>query len=178
MAGIASIARGGSVGYPVRVLIARKGDMTFENLLRRLRCKRCRAVKPAPVYLVAGHHRTRRGDPDADWSIALAPPCSFVARGAGGELHRPRPMVGSKHTARGHVLDSFRAFSRPFLGASYGQRCVSIARSTAACFLSLADERHSLGLRIRSASSPRSKLRARPRSPEASPRHRDSECRT
>jgi hypothetical protein len=74
MAGIASIARGGSVGYPVRVLIARKGDMTFENLLRRLRCKRCRAVKPAPVYLVAGHHRTRRGGPDADWSIALAPP--------------------------------------------------------------------------------------------------------
>ena len=73
MAGIASIARGGSVGYPVRVLIARKGDMTFENLLRRLRCKRCRAVKPAPVYLVAGHHRTRRGGPDADWSIALAP---------------------------------------------------------------------------------------------------------
>ena len=74
MAGIASIARGGSVGYPVRVLIARKGDMTFENLLRRLRCKRCRAVKPAPVYLVAGHHRARRGGPDADWSIALGPP--------------------------------------------------------------------------------------------------------
>jgi hypothetical protein len=122
MAGIASIARGGSVGYPVRVLIARKGDMTFENLLRRLRCKRCRAVKPAPVYLVAGHHRTRRGGPDADWSIALAPPCSFVARGAGGELHRPRPMLGSKHTARRHVLDSFRgsppAISRSVLWAA------------------------------------------------------------
>jgi hypothetical protein len=39
-----------------------------------LRCKRCHAVKPAPVYLVAGHHRTARGGPDADWSIELAPP--------------------------------------------------------------------------------------------------------
>jgi hypothetical protein len=66
--------RGGSVGYPVRLLIQRQGDMTFENLLRRLRCKRCHAVKPAPVYLVAGHHRTARGGPDADWSIELAPP--------------------------------------------------------------------------------------------------------
>jgi hypothetical protein len=61
-------------GYPVRLLIQRQGDMTFENLLRRLRCKRCHAVKPAPVYLVAGHHRTARGGPDADWSIELAPP--------------------------------------------------------------------------------------------------------
>jgi hypothetical protein len=65
---------GGSVGYPVRLLIQRQGDMTFENLLRRLRCKRCHAVKPAPVYLVAGHHRTARGGPDADWSLELAPP--------------------------------------------------------------------------------------------------------
>jgi hypothetical protein len=66
--------RGGSVGYPVRLLVERQGDMTFENLLRRLRCKRCRGVKPAPVYLVAGHHRTARGGPDADWSIELVPP--------------------------------------------------------------------------------------------------------
>jgi hypothetical protein len=50
--------RGGSVGYPVRLLIKRQGDITFENLLGHLRCKRCRGVKPAPVYLVAGHHRT------------------------------------------------------------------------------------------------------------------------
>jgi len=40
----------------LRLLIERHGDMTFENLLRSLRCKRCRAVKPAPVYLIAGHH--------------------------------------------------------------------------------------------------------------------------
>jgi hypothetical protein len=65
---------GGSVGYPVRLLIKRQGDMTLENLLRRLRCKRCRATKPAPGYLVAGHHRTARGGPDADWSLELVPP--------------------------------------------------------------------------------------------------------
>jgi hypothetical protein len=67
--------QGGSVGYPVRLLIARQGDMTFENFLRRrLRCKRCRAVKPAPVYLVTGHHRTACGGPDPDWSIELRRP--------------------------------------------------------------------------------------------------------
>jgi hypothetical protein len=66
--------RGGSVLYPVRLLIKSQGDMTFENLLRRLRCKRCRAVKPAPVYLVAGHHRTASGGPDPDWSLELVPP--------------------------------------------------------------------------------------------------------
>ncbi len=57
---------GGSVGYPVRLLIKRKGDMTFENLVKRLRCRRCGRSKPAPVYLVAGHHRTEQFGPDAD----------------------------------------------------------------------------------------------------------------
>jgi hypothetical protein len=40
--------RGGSVALPMRLLIKRQGDMTFENLLRRLRCKRCGAAKPRP----------------------------------------------------------------------------------------------------------------------------------
>jgi hypothetical protein len=65
---------GGSVGYPVRLLIKRKGDMTFESFLSRLRCKRCGRPRPAPVYLVAGHHRTARYGPDPDWSIELVPP--------------------------------------------------------------------------------------------------------
>jgi hypothetical protein len=66
--------RGGTVLSPVRLLIKRQGDMTFEALLRRLRCKRCRGVNPAPVYLVAGHHRTDCRGPDPDWSIELVPP--------------------------------------------------------------------------------------------------------
>jgi hypothetical protein len=65
---------GGSVGYPVRLLMKRKGDMTFENLLLRLRCKRCGRARPAPVYLVAGHHRTARYGPEADWALELVPP--------------------------------------------------------------------------------------------------------
>jgi hypothetical protein len=69
--------RGGSVLYPVRLLIKSQGDMTFENLPRRLRCKRCRAVKPPSVYLVAGHHRTASGGPDPDWSIELVPPAEL-----------------------------------------------------------------------------------------------------
>jgi hypothetical protein len=65
---------GASVEYPLRLLMKRKGDMTFESLLKRLRCKRCRRSMPAPVYLVAGHHRTARFGPDADWAVELVPP--------------------------------------------------------------------------------------------------------
>jgi hypothetical protein len=66
--------RSGSVLYPVRLLIKRHGDMTVENLLRRLRCKRCYEVKAAPVYLVAGHHRTACRGPDPNWAVELVPP--------------------------------------------------------------------------------------------------------
>jgi hypothetical protein len=54
---------GGSAGLPVRLLIQRRGDITFEAMLKRLRCKRCGKGNPAPVYLVAGHHRTARYGP-------------------------------------------------------------------------------------------------------------------
>jgi hypothetical protein len=47
----------------VRLLIQRRGDITFEAMLKRLRCKRCGKGNPAPVYLVAGHHRTARYGP-------------------------------------------------------------------------------------------------------------------
>lgn len=51
--------RGGSVGYPVRLLIKREGDMTFENL-RRLRCRRCQAVKPASSFDLVRLRLTQR----------------------------------------------------------------------------------------------------------------------
>jgi hypothetical protein len=66
--------RGGSVLNPVKLLIKRQGDMTFENLLHRMRCKRCRAAKLAPIFLVAGHHRTGCGGPNPDWANELVPP--------------------------------------------------------------------------------------------------------
>ena len=78
------------MAYPVRLLMKRNGDMTFENLLRRLRCKRCQAVKPAPVYLVAGHHRTARGGPDPDWAIepgAARDPARMICAKARLEPH-------------------------------------------------------------------------------------------
>jgi hypothetical protein len=65
---------GRSAGLPVRLLIRRGGDITFEALLKRLRCKRCGKRNPAPVYLVAGHHRTTRYGPAADWAVELVPP--------------------------------------------------------------------------------------------------------
>jgi hypothetical protein len=58
----------------VRLLMQRRGDITFETLLKRLRCKRCGKSKPAPVYLVAGHHRTAGNGPTADWAVELVPP--------------------------------------------------------------------------------------------------------
>jgi hypothetical protein len=78
----------GSVGYPVRLLLKRSGDITFENLLKRLRCKRCRRFKPAPVYLVAGHHRMARHGPDADWSVELVPPPELKPK-------PPAPVAGA-----------------------------------------------------------------------------------
>ena len=37
---------GGSAGLPVRLLIQRGGDITFGDLLKRLRCKRCGKAQP------------------------------------------------------------------------------------------------------------------------------------
>ena len=39
---------------PVRMLL-QKGDRTFANAVRALRCKSCNG-KPAPAYLVHGHN--------------------------------------------------------------------------------------------------------------------------
>lgn len=57
--------------YPMRLLTINWGDRTFEEVLTRLRCKRCGA-KPAPVYLRAGHREHCWGAPP-DWAIELVP---------------------------------------------------------------------------------------------------------
>ena len=70
--------KGRSSHPPIRMLRAQHGNPTFAELLRRLRCQRCRRP-PAPVYLVAGFHRSRCGGPAADWAIELIePPRPFV----------------------------------------------------------------------------------------------------
>ena len=58
---------------PVKLLRAELGDRTFEEVLAKLRCTHGHR-KPAPVYLVAGHHRTACGGPAPDWAIELAQP--------------------------------------------------------------------------------------------------------
>ena len=59
----------GTTVYPVRLLASQHGNPTFEQLLVRLRCKRCRG-KPAPVYLCAGN-RQHSGGAAADWAVEL-----------------------------------------------------------------------------------------------------------
>ena len=71
---------GGSIGYPVRLLIKRKGDMTFENLVERLHCKRCWQV-------YASARLSGRG----------APPHSSIRAGR-GLGRRTRPAVGNVKT--------------------------------------------------------------------------------
>ena len=63
---------------PVRLLLER-GDRTFNAVFRVLRCSKCRG-RPAPVYLVAGFHRTFNHGPEPDWSVELVPVPSAQAR--------------------------------------------------------------------------------------------------
>lgn len=65
----------------VKVLAGGIGDCSFQDVLCRLRCERCRKTA-APVYLCASQHRVFLGGPEADWSIELvAPP------------RKPRPVA-------------------------------------------------------------------------------------
>ena len=57
---------------PMRLLADRHGDRAFRAVLAALRCSTCKG-KPAPVYLVAGHHRTHACGPGADWALEMVP---------------------------------------------------------------------------------------------------------
>jgi len=62
----------GQTVVPLRVLTSHYGDPTFAEILRRLRCRRCRRP-PAPVYLCAGHREHNNGAAP-DWAVELVPP--------------------------------------------------------------------------------------------------------
>ena len=66
---------------PVQMLLERHGDPTFAALLRTLCCSKC-GGKPAPLFLVSGHHRTVHGGPEPDWAVELVPMPSSPARQA------------------------------------------------------------------------------------------------
>jgi hypothetical protein len=66
----------GIILMPVRLLLRQHGDLTFNDLLQRLRCEKC-GNHPAPVYLCASHFR--RGNSlgtMADWAVELVSPPS------------------------------------------------------------------------------------------------------
>lgn len=66
---------------PVRMLLERRGDRTFNAVLAALRCSKC-GGEPAPVHLVSGRHRTVHGGPHPDWAVELVPMLSSQARHA------------------------------------------------------------------------------------------------
>ena len=51
---------------PIRMIMKNYGDLTFRELLAKLRCEKC-GQRPAPVYLVAGHHRKYAFGPPTCW---------------------------------------------------------------------------------------------------------------
>ena len=56
--------------YPVKMLRERYGNPTFADLMPKLRCKCC-GGRPAPVYLVAGFHRSDAKGPPLCWAVEL-----------------------------------------------------------------------------------------------------------
>jgi hypothetical protein len=78
----------GKTVYPVRMLAERSGNLTFAELLARLRCEKCRSKMRGPVYLCAGHQREFQGGSAPDWSLELVPPprnCCRLCGNANGQ---------------------------------------------------------------------------------------------
>ena len=74
------------VTLPVQMLLKR-GGRSFGTVLAVLRCSKC-GGKPAPVYLVAEHHRTLDHGPPSDWAVELVPPATSPRR-----KEREKPSV-------------------------------------------------------------------------------------
>lgn len=63
---------GRSVVYPIKLVIERHGDRTFQALLGKLRCENC-GGSPSPVHLLAGFARTFSFGAPPDWTVELVP---------------------------------------------------------------------------------------------------------
>ena len=62
---------GSSISYPCKLMASKHGNRQFQDVLPRLKCKKCRSA-PEETYLVAGHHRTfGSGGPEPDWSVPI-----------------------------------------------------------------------------------------------------------
>ncbi len=63
---------GRMVQYPVTLLIDRRGDITFAELMYRLRCKGCDG-QPTSIFLCASSSRSAGFGLSPDWSLELRP---------------------------------------------------------------------------------------------------------
>ncbi len=61
-----------TVLFPTKLIAQRHGNLSFSEVLGRIKCSRC-GKRPETVYLCAGH-RSRSGGPPADWAIELLAP--------------------------------------------------------------------------------------------------------
>ena len=74
-------------------------DPSFGDLLPKLRCKCC-GQRPAPVYLVAGHHRTDPKGPPPCWAVELG------TRSGVGQRANQRIIPGSDEADSEGVSES------------------------------------------------------------------------
>ncbi len=63
----------GTVLYPVRLLAQTKGNATYEEVLRKLKCSACGAKPLGPIYLCAGKARRHNWGAPPDWAIEIMP---------------------------------------------------------------------------------------------------------
>ena len=85
---------------PIRLLRG-DGDRRLKDAVAALRCRLCHG-RPAPVYLVAGHHRQRHGGAGPNWAIEvieapLAPLCTDIPVGLGHEKPKCENDRKSQH---------------------------------------------------------------------------------
>lgn len=63
---------GRMVMISVKLALRQGRDRIFQEFVAALRCRN-RGAKPAPVYLVVGHHREWCGGPSPCWAVQLVP---------------------------------------------------------------------------------------------------------
>jgi hypothetical protein len=86
----------GVCSYSTGWLLHRCGDITFEELLPRFRCRRCHRFRPAPVYLSADRDF---GSYVASWKIELVPPIRERPRLGNGDEIGQEKKPKAAHTS-------------------------------------------------------------------------------
>ena len=116
---------------PARLLSQQHGNRPFRAILATLRSKNCRG-KPAPVYVVAGHHREPGKGTGPDWSLVLvAQPNNQTSR----YRHQPRQAIA---VALGRGLGGIASSTTTLIGRPLSLAMADSLRSNSAAFPGLA----------------------------------------